>query len=451
MALAAVAIGTFAAVGHFVGGMIGWWHAYEITFGRQESASMQTAPKSSAARADVQSLVLLPLVDESEQRDGEWFAEMLTNDLTAELSRMPGALVISSYTARSYKGKVADPRDVAKELGVRYVIHGRALRNGERVRVDLQMVDGESGLQTWSQRIELDRSRLAGGLGDVALQLARSLNVQTYRSSGVKASALKRHEVQADDLAMQGWAAWFRGVTPENVREAVSLFDQAVERDPRSTRALGGVAFAYRLGSQFGWLPDREAAMRKAEQATERLRGIDENDFFTLLARESIAGGHGDWEGLLAVVDSMLDRFPSHAPSLGYRAWAMLGLGRFDECIDPAKQALRMGPRDTLVGIWNTLIANCHFMRAEYPQAAEFARIALQANPILPLPGLMLAAALHRDGKVEEARKIADEYRSRVPTFVVAHLEQRLMLGTEPRFTEGRQRLVESLRALGMP
>ena len=61
--------------------------------------------------------------------------------------------------------------------------------------------------------------------------------------------------------------------------------------------------------------------MRKAEQATERLRGIDENDFFTLLARESIAGGHGDWEGLLAVVDSMLDRFPSHAPSLGYRAW----------------------------------------------------------------------------------------------------------------------------------
>ena len=109
-----------------------------------------------------------------------------------------------------------------------------------------QMVDGESGLQTWSQRIDLDRSRLAGGLGDAALQVARSLNVQTYRSSGGKAAALKPHEVQADDLAMQGWAAWFRGMTPENIREAASLFDQAVERDPRSTRALGGVAFAYR-------------------------------------------------------------------------------------------------------------------------------------------------------------------------------------------------------------
>jgi TolB-like protein len=449
IALVAVAIGTIATVGHFIGGMIGWWHAYEITFGGY--APIPATSKSSAARTDVQSLVMLPLVDEGEQRDGEWFVDMLTNDLTAELSRMPSTLVISSYTARSYKGKAADPREVAKELGVRYVIHGRARREGERVKLDLQMVDGESGLQTWSQRVELDRKRLASGLGEVALQLARSLNVQTYRSSGKKASALKPHEIQADDLAMQGWAAWFRGITPENVREAASLFDQAVERDPRSTRALGGVAFIYRLGAQFGWLPDRDASMRKAEQATERLRGIDENDFFTLLARESIATGHGDWEALLPLTDSMLERFPSHAPSLGYRTMALMGLGRFDECLGPAKQALRIGPRDTLVAAWNVIMAQCHFMRAEYPQAAEFARIALQANPRLPLPVPTLAAALHRDGKVEEARKIADEHRSRSPEFRVAHLEQRMMLGTEPRFVEGRQRMVESLRALGMP
>ena len=451
IALVAVAIGTIATVGHFIGGMIGWWHAYEITFGGHTSEPASAATKSPASRADAQSLVLLPLVDESEQSDGGWFVDMLTNDLTAELSRMPSTLVISPYTARSYKGKVADPRGVAKDLGVRYVIHGRARREGERVRLDLQMVDGESGLQTWSQRIELDRKRLASGLGEVALQLARSLNVQTYRSSGKKAATLKPHEIQADDLAMQGWAAWFRGITPENVREAARLFDQAVERDPRSTRALGGVAFIYRLGPQFGWLPDRDASMRKAEQATERLRGIDESDFFTLLARESIAAGHGDWEALLAVVETMLERFPSHAPSLGYRSMALTSLGRFDECLDPAKRALRIGPRDTLVAGWNVMIADCHFMRAEYRQAAEFARIALQENPRLPLPAPTLAAALHRDGKVEEAQKVVDEHRARSPEFRVAHLEQRLMLGTEPRFVEGRQRMVDSLRQLGMP
>ena len=451
IALVAVAIGTFAAVGHFVGGMIGWWHAYEITFGGHASDRTPALSKSPPARADVQSLVLLPLVDESEQRDGDWFADVLTSDLTAELSRMPSTLVISPYTARSYKGKTADPRDVARELGVRYVVHGRIRRDGERVRLDLQMVEGESGLQTWSQRVELDRSHLAGGLGDAALQVARSLNVQTYRSAGGKVAALEPHEVQADDLAMRGWAAWFRGIAPENIREAASLFDQAVERDPRSTRGLGGVAFAYRLGGQFGWLPDREAAMRKAEQAADRLREIDENDFFTLLARESVATGHGDWDALLAIVDTMLERFPSHAPSLGYRAMALTGLGRFDECLDAGKQALRIGPRDTLVGAWTFMIANCHFMRTEYLQAAEFARAAWQASPRLPLPPLTLAAALHREGNVADARKIADEYRSRNPEFRLAHLEQRLMLGTQPRFVEGRQRMSDSLRALGIP
>src|SRR5512145_2777513 len=98
IALVAVGIGTFAAVGHFIGGMIGWWHAYEITFGGH-TPDPPASSKSPGARADVQSLVLLPLVDESEQRDGEWFADVLTNDLTSELSRMPSTMVISPYTA----------------------------------------------------------------------------------------------------------------------------------------------------------------------------------------------------------------------------------------------------------------------------------------------------------------------------------------------------------------
>jgi TolB-like protein len=451
LALVAVAVGTIAAVGHFIGGMIGWWHAYELTFGGHNADPVSGATKSPTARADVQSLVVLPLVDESEKRDGDWFIDVLTSDLTAELSRMPSTLVISRDTARTFKGKAVDPRDVAKELGVRYVIRGSMRRQGERIRLDLEMVDGESALQTWSRRVDVDRSRLADGLGEVALQLGRSLNVQTYRSSGAKAAALKPHEIQADDLAMQGWAAIFRGVAPENFREAASLFDQAVERDPRSTRGLGGVAYTNRFGAQYGWLPDREAAMRKAEQATERLRGIDENSFFTLLARQSSAIGRGDWEALLAIADNTLERFPSHAPSIGNRTQALMGLGRFDECLDPPKQALRIAPRDIWVGAWNWMIGHCHFMRAEYPQAAEYARLGWQANPSLPMPPLTLAAALHREGKDEEARKVADDYRSRNPEFRVAHLEQRMVRGTEPRLIEGRQRLMDSLRALGMP
>lgn len=450
IAVVAVALGGLAAAGHFIGGMIGWWEAYKITFGGHATDRASPAPTGPGTRADVQSLVVLPLVDESEGHTNDWFVDVLTSDLTAEIGRVPGVLVISRDTARTYKGKAVDPREVARDLSVRYVIRGSARRVGERVRLDLEMVDGDTGLQSWSQRIDVDRARLAGGLGDVALQLARSLNVQTYRTSGEKVAALKPNEVQADDLAMQGWATYFHGMTPENIREAAGLFEQAVERDPRSIRAWGGVAFTNSVGAALGWMPDRAAALRRLEEATARLRQIDENAFFTILARINLANRTGDWHSTLTLADTLLERFPSHAPSFGNRGQALIGLGRFDECFEPLRQALRISPRDPLVGSWHWMIANCHFMLAEYPQAEESARTAWRANPKLPLPPLTLAAALQREGKVDEAREIIADYRSRSPGFQIAQV-QSVLPGTDPKFAEGRQRLIDSLRELGMP
>ena len=449
LAVTTVVIGAIAATGHFIGGMIGWWHAYEITFGGRKTEQARLPDQAPGVRADAQSLIVLPFVDESENPEGDWLADSITSDLTAEMGRMPGALVMSLGTARTYKGKVVDPREVAKELGVRYVIRGSARRSGERVRLDVEMVDGDTGLQSWSQQIELERSRLALGLGEVGLQLARTLNVQTFRSSGAKVAALKPNEMQADDLAMQGWATYFRGYTPENLREASSLFELAVQRDPRSTRAWGGVAFTNGAGAAQGWVPDRDAALRRLAQATEQLRRIDENAPFTMMARMNLANRSGDWQTALAVSNAMLQIYPSHAPSQWVRGQALIGLGRFGECLEPLHLALRIGPRDPMIGLWHYTIANCHFMRAEYSKAAAAARTAWQANPRLQQPPLTLAAALHRDGEADEARKVVADARARHPNFRTAQLE-RLLAGTEPRFVEGRQRLIDSLRALGM-
>lgn len=450
IAAATVVVGAIAAAGHFIGGMIGWWHAYEITLGAHPGSSRSESAKAPAGRTDAQSMVLLPLVDESESRDGDWFADVLTSDLTVEIGRLPGALVISRDTARTYRGKTADPRGVARDLGVRYVISGSVRRQGERIRLDLAMIDGDNGLQVWTQRFELDRSRLAGELGDIVLQLARSLNVQTYRSSGEKVTALKPGEVKADDLAMQGWAVHFRGFTPENIRDAHRLFEEAVQQDPRSTRGWGGVAFTSGVGVGLGWLPDRDAAMRRLEQATEALRQLDESSFFALLSKQTLANRKGDWASTLTSSAALLERFPSHAPSLGNRAQALMGLGRFDECLEPVELALRIGPRDPLVGVWRGLLAICHFMRADYREAAEVARVAWQSNPKLPLPPLVLAASLQRDGRTEEARQIVTDYLARNAGYEASNIE-RPMPGTEPRLVEGRQRLIDSLRALGMP
>ena len=89
--------------------MIGWWHAYELTFGGHTADSASATTKPPTARADVQSLVVLPLVDESEKRDGDWFIDMLTSDLTAELSRMPSTLVISRIPRAPSRARLPIP------------------------------------------------------------------------------------------------------------------------------------------------------------------------------------------------------------------------------------------------------------------------------------------------------------------------------------------------------
>jgi tetratricopeptide (TPR) repeat protein len=131
------------------------------------------------------------------------------------------------------------------------------------------------------------------------------------------------------------------------------------------------------------------------------------------------------------------------------RGLALMNLGRLEECVEPAKRALRLGPRDTFAGLWNWQIGTCHFMRGEYREAVQFARAAQQAGPRLPLPPLLLAASLAREGNTEEARRVVADFLARNPDYKTSQIEL-LMRSRHPRYVEGRERLIATLRELGM-
>ena len=200
-----------------------------------------TARAALAPEVPSVSMVVLPLKAESGAAD-DWFADAITADLTASMGRMSGSFVIGRNTAFTYKGKAVDPRDVARELGVRYVVVGSTRRDGNRVRLDLAMIDGESGSQQWGQQFDIERADLERSIDDIVGQLARSVFVQLFHSVGDRATRLKPAEVAADDLAMRGWSVYMRGLSPENLREALRLFEAAVAKDPGSARALAGVS-----------------------------------------------------------------------------------------------------------------------------------------------------------------------------------------------------------------
>jgi TolB-like protein/DNA-binding winged helix-turn-helix (wHTH) protein len=394
------------------------------------------------------SIVVLPLVTEG--GSDEWLSDGLTRDLTTELGQISGAFVISRDTAHTYKSKPVDPRQVAHELGVRYVVGGAVRRDGERVQLTLSMVDGETGAQRWAQQFDVERTRLASALDEIGKQVARSLSVQMIRAEGERVASLQPQQVPADDLAMQGWSIYFRGASRENLTEANRLFEAAVARDPHCIRAWGGVAVMNGLLAGNLWAPDHAAAVARLDEAARRLHELDAYDAYTFYARYFLALLKSDYESVLAISTTMTERFPSHPQPHFGRALALMNLGRFDECIEPTQRAIKLGPRDPGLPLWKRQIGMCYFMRGEYREAAEYAREAQQLGPHLQTAPLLLAAALSRSGQRDEARAVITELLQRNPDAKASDVEKILRMNRNERYLEGRNRWIDTLRELGM-
>lgn len=444
--MVAVVAGGIAAVGHFVGGILGWWHAYEFAFGPKHGA--QISGKAVQGKAEPHSMVLLPLRIEGESADGEWFADVLLGDLISALSRVQGSFVIARDTALTYKGKTVDPREVARELNVRYVVRGSLRRDGAQIRLDMALIDGGNGRQRWTETFSFDRAQLGQALDDFTFRLTRHLSMEVYKSAADRTAALSADAVTADDLAMRAVGLWFRGVTRENLLEANRLFEQAVAKDPDSVRGWGGVAYINANLLTNGWAADRAAAVRRIEEAAAQLDRLDPDSFYGGQAKVIRSFVRRDWQEMLRNGENWV-RLHQHAVAHGGYAIALIFNGRPAEAIPQLERALRLSPRDSIRGEWQYRLALAHFLVGQYEQSREWGLTAQATNPRLPWPPVH-AAAMLRLGKKEEARQVFDDFMKRNPAYTAERIAQR-MPDADPRFVEGRGQLVASLRELGLP
>src|SRR5271170_1844758 len=130
------------------------------------------------------SIVVLPFTNLSSDPEQEYFADGITDDLTTDLSRITGSFVIACSTALTYKGKSADVKQIGRDLGVRYVLEGSVRRSGGRVRINVQLIDAQSGGHVWAERFETDRENLAEAEDEILGRLARTLNLELVEDAG---------------------------------------------------------------------------------------------------------------------------------------------------------------------------------------------------------------------------------------------------------------------------
>ena len=411
---------------------------------------LQPSEPSPPAIAPNLSVAVLPIAHDAADLEGARWAAMLTSELTSRAGGgLPDAKVVARETVAAMGAALSDPRVAARQLGVQQLVCGELRGAADGWSVELAVVCGASATRLWTHRFALARAGLPGVVEQVAAQAARALLVEMHRTAAAAAAELLVSQRSAGDLALQGWASIYAGISPGNLERAQHFFEQAVNKDSSHLRGLGGVCTTNYWRAQFGWAPDCAQAYQQAVDAASRLEKLYPDETLTALARGSAADIEQRWDLRLSIYDRLCERDTTNPTAHFARGAALLRLGRFDECLAEFDETRRLSVDDFRSGWWFSFEACAHLMAGRYGRAAHSAQQAIAANACLPLPPLLLAAALARDGRPAEGREALRQHRLREPRCDRAHAEMLLGQGGTG-YLQGCSQILSTLEALGI-
>jgi len=299
------------------------------------------------------SIVVLPFTNLSGDPAQDYFADGVTENLTTDLSRIRGSFAIARNTSFTFNGNNIDAKEIGRELGVRYVLEGSVQRDQNRVRVNARLIDAESGAHLWADRFEEDVADLFKLQDRVVARLGNALGFELVKAEAEKSA--RSNSPDAIDLNMRGLALLEQnGDRPskDKVDAALALFVQALKIDPNDADAFAGEADCYQLGYLYWDNPKIDYDAKVIGQA-DRAIALAPDNMRAYLAKSVYLGLSRRFDEALRTADAGLAINPNFAPLYFVRSSAKSSLGQFEQAKSDAQQAMRLSPRDPLVGVFH--------------------------------------------------------------------------------------------------
>jgi adenylate cyclase len=355
------------------------------------------------------SIVVLPFDNLSSDPEQDYFADAITDDLTTDLSHLSDSFVIARNTAYTYKGKAVDVKQIGRDLGVRYLLEGSARRIGETIAVNAQLISTETGAHIWADRFDGDRARLGQLQVEFVARLANLLGVELVKAETLRATRERPDNPDAVDLAMRGRVASFR-VGPAGLNEAIDYYERALKLDPENVRAQIGVAHALASRINNGWSADPKADVDRAERfANEALSRQPENAF-AHYAKGLVYGDKRQWDAAIAEAIAATDNDRNFAPAYALGGADRMFIGLAAEGFSSVETAIKLSPHDPTRPFWDFDICHLHSHLAQWEEAIEPCRRAIQAIPNLWYPYVDLVAAYTFLGAMPRRRPRAPNF-----------------------------------------
>jgi adenylate cyclase len=386
---------------------------------------------------DKPSIAVLPFANMSGDPEQEYFADGMVEEITTALSRIRWLFVIARNSSFTYKGKAVDVKQVARDLGVRYVLEGSVRKAGQRVRITGQLIDALTGTHLWADRFDGSLEDVFDLQDKVAISVAGVIDPTLQAAELRRSSARPTSDLTAYDFYLRALPHQFSFASDRNTL-VLDLLGRAIDRDPHYGPALALAAFLRAQLDVNGWTDDRETNRRTAIDLARRALRAAPDDPEVLAPSAFVLAWYGeDIDVAIGLVDRCLDLNPSFARGWYWSAVLRLFAGQPSIAIEHFEASLRLSPRDRF-GAPSTGIGIALFFNRRFDQAAAKLLASLEQVPSLALTYQFLASCYAHMGRLDEARAIVSRLRSLTPIIVPS--------GTQFRTPEHRELYLSGLR-----
>ena len=328
--------------------------------------------------SDKTSIAVLPFESLSADREQEFFADAIAEDIIAGLSRIRWLFVMSRSSSFSYKGKLPDVRVASRELGVRYLLSGSVAKMGNRVRISCQLNDGQTGAQIWADHYDRELEDIFKVQDEITGMVVGAVGPELADAETERVKATQVENFDAWTAYHQGIGHFFsRGNRVAGIPKAIERFQRAIELDPNFSDAIAGFAYCHHHLIVLGISKDRQKDTSIGLEAAKRAVSLDVDSAFAHAALGALRFVSGDLNLAIPTLEGAIELNPSQATAYISLAFALITAGRSEEALARIDAALHFCKHDPQYGPLMVRKADAYFQLGDYENCVEWARRSL--------------------------------------------------------------------------
>ena len=412
---------------------------HRIHLTEQVTRPIAFAGKTDRALSERPSIAVLPFVNMSGDPEQEYFADGISEDIITGLSKLRWFFVIARNSSFAYKGKAADVKRAARELGVRYVLEGSVRKGGNRVRITAQLIDATTGNHVWADRYDGDLADIFALQDEITRKVVAAIEPKLLEAESIRSQHRSSDDLGAWDLVVQANSLFWR-LTKTEGETAIAMLKRAVERYPDYAPAYSMLAFALLASRLFGWTT--EPQLKPAAALATRAAQLDDSDPWAHLALGFVSHSMRQTDHAVGEYERAINLNPNFAAAHGYLGFTLSLAGRTDQAIMHLENAMRMSPHDPQNAIFNNGLAVAHYLAGRYVEAIGFARKSVQQRDGMMSGHRIYVASLAQAGQIEEARRALERLKELQPDVSIAWIEENVPYPPDnlPKFVEGMRK-----------